>query len=105
MLANEWAEGRVTSAIFIAFNMGVFRTAQTTGARPPQSFPFCVPRARIAFDYIEPISGARRPGKSPPQDSAIVFLPDGPRDDSERYEVKGIKRFLEAFSPIGYVRT
>jgi hypothetical protein len=97
-LANDWESGFVHSAIFVAFNTGVFRTAQGLGGvRAPQSFPWCMPRERIAFDVVGE-DGIRRSGKSPPQDSAIVFVPPRAGDWEQ-----AIARFVDEFSPLGYV--
>lgn len=96
-LVREWEAGHVNQAIFVAFNMNVFRTAQVSASdvMPPYMFPFCVPRARIAFDKVGS-DGKRAPSKSPPQDSAIVYLP--PMGDELAHG--RFKRVFEAFGKV-----
>lgn len=103
MLQGEWASLRVSQAIFLAFNMSVFRTAQSLECRPPFHFPMCVPSERIKFDVID-ADGVRRPGESPPQDSAIIYLPDVPRDETQFADYEGVQRFARVFADVGEVR-
>jgi hypothetical protein len=92
--------GNVTEAIFLAFNMNVFRTAQAfDDVPPPHLFPFCVPSDRICFDRLNE-AGERVPGKQPPQDSAIIYIPPS---GLTRRDI-AVARFLSVFSRFGVVR-
>lgn len=110
-LVRQWECGNVAAAVFLAFNMNVFRTAQVpprgsalpfADVMPPFMFPFCVPAKRIAFDKMA--DGVRVTSKSPPQDSAIILLP--PKSHSiDNYAAVGCEaRFAEAFGRLGAVR-
>jgi hypothetical protein len=110
-LVRQWSCGNVEAAIFLAFNMNVFRTSQQpekgfpgpfSDVAPPYAFPFCVPASRIAFDKV--VDGKRVSSSSPPQDSAIVLLPPRQRDIINYAAVGCEKRFAEAFGAFGHVR-
>jgi hypothetical protein len=99
-LVQQWQRGNVEQAIFLAFNMNVFRTAQSfADVVPPHMFPFCVPSDRICFDRLNE-AGERVPGKQPPQDSAIIYLP--PTGHTARDVA--VKRFERVFGEFGAVR-
>lgn len=114
-LSHEWSIGNVDCALFLAFSLNVFRTAQSVKiakhfphACAPTSFPFVTFRERIQYDIIDPTTGERVPGKSPPQDSAIVYLP--PRNTTEQpaghdRARAGVARFVQQFQDQGHVRT
>jgi hypothetical protein len=84
-LVYEFQSGRVTEALFLAFTLEVLRTGQRY-ERPPQAFPFCIPRDRLHFPSS---SGAKV--DAPAAASAIIYL--GPNAD----------KFRVLFSKVGYV--
>lgn len=114
-LSHEWAIGNVHSALFLCFSMGVFRTAQDPDLRKffprctdPTLYPFVVFRERIAFDVlIDTVTTngdwikLRQPGESPPQDSALVYLPP---NDNAGHGLSSKSRFLQEFRQLGTVR-
>jgi len=102
-LWHEWSIGNVHSAVFVCFSMAIFRTAQEFSPEvpPPFAFPFCVPKARINYDRMDPIKG-RVPTKGAPADSALILIP--PKDEIDARKTPTINRFVEAFSPLGVVR-
>lgn len=94
-LAQEFASGCVTHAIFIGFSLEILQTTQNKrpdGLAIPLEFPICFPSSRVAYDRDR--SGVRTKGASPPHASFIFCLTT---DD----EVKD--RFAAAFSPFGMV--
>lgn len=109
-LSHEWAIGNVHSALFLAFSLNVFRTAQSDKvlehfpqALPPTAFPFMTFRDRIKFETIDPETGARvTAGGGTPQDSAIVFLP--PRYYNGAWNVDALSRFRQQYEDQGHVR-
>lgn len=85
-LLHEFESGRVSEALFLGFTLEILRTGQRWG-KPPQAFPFCVPRDRLQF-----LSSGEGGCASPPMGSVVVYL--GPN----------VARFREVFERIGYVR-
>ena len=83
-LVFECTAGHVSEALFLGFTLEIMRTAQRFECRAPQSFPFCVPKARLKF----PSSNGAGSG-SPAAANAIFYL--GPNVD----------RFRLVFSRIG----
>jgi hypothetical protein len=59
----------VTSAIFVCFNLEVFRTGQKFAQKAPFQYPFCIPACRLAFP-----SSCGEEANAPPGASAIVYL-------------------------------
>ena len=82
-LVHEYNAERVSEALFLAFTLEVFRTGQVF-ARPPQTFPFCIPRGRLRFP-----SSNGGTVNAPAAASAIVYL--GPN----------VARFRSVFGQIG----
>ena len=68
-LADRYAKGLVKQAVFMAFNLEVFRYAQRYDVAHPLDFPVCFPKDRIRF--LDP---DLKPQKSPAHPSAIVYL-------------------------------
>jgi hypothetical protein len=108
-LYRSWRNGDVPMAIFVAFNLGVFRTSQSDiiepgpTVLPPFLFPMCVPAKRLRYD--RPVDGARVAGTKPPQDSAIILLPprlDVTEEGRERARIVK-SRFAFNFQPFGCV--
>lgn len=104
-LWNEWNEGNVHSAIFICFSLNVFRAsiAASPVARGPHEFPFVIPRKRIQYDHINE-AGERVRGKKCQHDSAIVYLPNCSRYETEFGAIEDAQRFKTAFEHLGPVR-
>jgi hypothetical protein len=112
-LSHEWYLGHVECALFLAFSLNVFRTAQSPKIREhfqhaaaPTAFPFMVFRDRIRFETIDPDTGARvTAGGGTPQDSAMVFLP--PRSNETRgildHCPRALARFRQQFEDQGHV--
>jgi ParB family chromosome partitioning protein len=99
-LVQQWQRLDTEEAIFLAFNMNVFRTSQAfADVMPPHLFPFCVPKERICFDRLD-ANGNRAPGMQPPQDSAIIYLP--PAGHTARDVA--VSRFARIFGQFGAVR-
>lgn len=97
-LCEEYAAGRVHSAIFIAFSLEQLATIQEPYALV--QCPIAVPRRRIAYDHPAPDGRSVVSGGSPTHGSAIIYLP--PLDDSEA--ARGLARFRAQFEPLGQVR-
>jgi hypothetical protein len=121
-LANEYALGSVRCALFLCFSINVMRTAQDPDLRKwfpktvnPSQFPFVIFRERIPFDTIN-AAGERVPGKSPPQDSAMVLIPEcweplahtpkryTVRDTMDRDGARTVERFADLLTAHGDVR-
>lgn len=104
-LMCEWSESRVHSAIFICFSLNVFRAAMSADktARAPFEFPFVIPRKRIQYAQLNE-QGERVRGGKCQHDSAIVFVPNAPRYETDWRECEGVDRFIEQFGPLGVVR-
>lgn len=103
-LAFEWEQKRTTAAIFVGFSVEILQTTQVDAVgQIPLEFPICVPSRRLA--YFKEIDGKFVEGKSPPHASVLIFLPPPATDGLLDADVtmEGIKRFVEAFSPIGHV--
>ena len=96
-LAKSYLTERVTAAVFVSFSIELLQTSQIgSGDLPlPLDFPICFPRKRIAYDQA--VNGVRKPGKSPPHSSMLVFLPD--RNDKS----VSIARFTAAFARFGEI--
>lgn len=92
-LVEEYAAGRVRSAIFVCFSLELLQTTQveSTGSIP-LDFPICYPARRIG--YIKPGGSV---GKQPPHSSCIVFIP--PRTGYS----SSVGAFRRVFSPLGRV--
>jgi ParB family transcriptional regulator, chromosome partitioning protein len=96
-LADDYAAGRVTAAVFLGFNIQILQTSQVgcTGEMVlPMHFPMCVPARRLKF--VHDHGGKLVAGGSPAHASVIVFLP--PKDVSDARHA-----FAKVFSPIGAV--
>jgi hypothetical protein len=99
-LVREWDEGRVSQAIFLGFSIEILQTSQWDSRRWLGSFPFCVPRQRIAF--LQEINGEFIPGDQPSHGNIIAYLP--PRLLSEAQYDGHARKFQDAFSGFGAVR-
>jgi len=72
-LAEEYAHGKVTAAIFVGFSLEILQSAQARGfCSTPLDWSFCVPRKRIRF--MQAHGRSLVPGNSPTHASAIVYL-------------------------------
>lgn len=94
-LANEYALGQVTEAIFLGFSLEALATTQDTRLWIGD-FPFCIPRARIAF-LQQKGDGAFEVGESPTHSNVIAYLPRPDRGSEAR--------FVEVFSRFGRCST
>lgn len=86
-LAREWGEGRVTSALFVCFDMGMLQTTQVNtpqGLFIPLKLPICYPAKRLKYNklgvapeekLVIEAKKARYGAASPPHASCLVFLP------------------------------
>jgi len=93
----------IEQAVFVAYSLEIFQTAQRNGP-PPFAFPFCVPRSRVK--YLVRDGSAFREGTSPPNASAIVYLPLREHTPIETVvNVAAVERFRTLFTPHGAVRT
>lgn len=97
-LCEEYASGRVHSAVFIVFSLEQLATIQEPYAL--MQCPIAIPRRRIAYDHPAPDGRSVVSGGSPTHGSAIVYLP--PLDDGEA--ARGLARFRAEFEPLGQVR-
>lgn len=87
-LWHEWNIGNVRAGIFLGFSLNILQNGQgLEGVPAPQSFPFVVPKQRIAFE-----GPGKRSGPSHP--NAIVLV-----SQEAEYET----RFEREFSELGYV--
>lgn len=106
-LLDESRSGRLLDAVFVAFSLEQALTTQRAG-RGILSFPFCIPRKRLAFvsvvsaaadrPQVSLFGGEPEPpegSESPTHANAIVYVP-GERDQSAL--------FCEVFSDMGEVR-
>jgi ParB family chromosome partitioning protein len=98
-LLHEYAVGAVTQAIFVAYSLELMQTAQPRGVLPPQAFPFCVPRTRVR--YLVRDGDTLTAGDSPPNASAVVYLPRRVADDLD--DETCVAAFKSIFSEQGYV--
>ncbi len=102
-LVESYERGDVTQAVFLAYSLEIFQTSQRRDCVPPYLFPFCVPRTRVRF-YIR-AGNTFQEGTSPPNASAIVYLPPDPdTHGAAAPATKLITRFVSIFSTIGEVR-
>lgn len=74
-------------AIFLGFNLGILRSAQTKAFSSPLDFPLCVPRQRIRFVHPD-----GRFAKSPSHDNVIIYVPGS---------VNKSARFVNVFTQLG----
>jgi hypothetical protein len=69
-LVFEYEErGSISSAIFVCFNLEIFRTGQKFAKKAPFQYPFCIPGRRLVFP-----SSCGEKSDAPPGASAIVYL-------------------------------
>ena len=92
-LVDEYEKGNVEQAVFVCFNLELFRTSQGfEGVRSVLDFPFCVPRRRLRFwGESTPIGTG-----DPQHPNAIVYLP---RADTS--VIKAHAHFREHFQQFG----
>jgi hypothetical protein len=102
-LAAEWEEGEIESAIFVVFNLELFKYAQRYPVVHPVDLPICYPSARVRFHKPAHVDGAWTTveQKSPGHPNAIVFLPPVHHviDHGECFET-----FARTFSQFGKVK-
>jgi len=71
-LVFEYAQKRVTQAVFVAFARDELQRTQKSLLPSVGKFPFCIPEERLCF-YVE--KGEQLvPGKDPTHANAIVYL-------------------------------
>lgn len=97
-LAMRYREGWVDEAIFMVFNLELFRYAQSYPEAHPLDFPICYPKERIDF-YKPGPNGEAIPQGSPGHPNAIVYLPP------KTGQWAGFLAFEKAFATIGRVQT
>jgi hypothetical protein len=90
-LITEYQAKRVTTAIFLAFNLDHLQQSQHWNHLLFE-YPFCIPERRIVF-YQEK-EGRIVPRESPEFSSAIIWVGKGGI---------GVKHFVEAFKNIGAI--
>lgn len=101
-LLHEIAQGHVKAAVFEAFSMNLFQTAQHAkgeGKSPPHMFPICVPAQRLRH-YNDPAEIGKG---QPSQPNAIILLRNDSLLGSEESAAMGA-RFVEHFGQIGATR-
>jgi hypothetical protein len=90
-LIQEWSEGHVSHAIFVAFSLEQLQTTQNL--RPPVpsigEFMFVVPARRLRFDRPD-----GRPGPAPSHSSAIVYVPGS---------IDATAQFIREFKDLGCI--
>ncbi len=96
-LAEEYAAGRVTEAIFLGFTLEILATSQDAVVWPGD-LPFCIPRKRLEF-LKETEPGTFVKGESPTHSNVIVYLP--PAFEPMKSIARG--RFAVAFCKFGKV--
>lgn len=98
-LLAEYESGRATEAVFLSFQLSIFKIEQSVF-----DFPFIVPRQRLRFYSFDPKTNSLKPGQAdengvwrdrPSHDNAIIYLP--PKESFSQ----SAKLFLEIFSPVG----
>lgn len=62
--------GELKHAIFMGFSVELLQSTQNYDCLPILSFPFCVPRKRIAFDFTGPVVK-----NAPSHSNVIVYIP------------------------------
>ena len=112
-LAAEWEAGSILAAVFMVFNLELFKNAQAYPVPFPGEFPVCWPKERLDFHapIQDEITGvwSTAPQGSPGHPNAIVFLPPRVRswsqDDglNQGYDLEAVDRFVKVFSPLGKV--
>lgn len=89
-LALEYLKSEIREAIFVVFNLELFRHVQRYDTPHPLTFPTCFPSKRI--DFLAPTEdGTVKAQGAPGHPNAIVYIGD---DDT---------RFRSVFGPLGYV--
>jgi ParB family chromosome partitioning protein len=101
-LADEWQEGNVKQAIFLAFTLEILRVAGNRAPVPPQLLPCCYPSSRIAFNDANGNS-QNQPGHA----NVIVFFPpkQSKPDPWEPPMSSEIASFASNFTKFGLVTT
>jgi hypothetical protein len=97
-LVQEWQQGRVGSAVFLAFSIELAQTSQvdcSPGMAFPTHFPFCVPSRRIRFCLEE--GGKLIKKEGPTHANMIVYLPPDLRRERQ------CDWFAGVFSELGAV--
>jgi hypothetical protein len=84
-LCEEYLSGRVSQALFLAFNLEFLQVSQAGCPLSAMSLPFCIPSKRLKV------------GRGPTHANAIVYMPD-------RADPTSTGRFHSAFSGIGACR-
>lgn len=84
-LAHGFQRGRIRQAIFMVFNLELFRYAQRWAVRHPLSFPVCFPADRIDFFKPGP-DGRPVPQGAPAHPNSVIYM--GP-NESKFAEVFG----------------
>lgn len=72
-LAHRFTMGKVTQAIFMVFNLELFRYAQSWAVPHPLDYPVCFPKERVDFWAPDKSGGISVQG-SPAHSNAIVYL-------------------------------
>lgn len=85
-LVHRFTVGLVSQAVFMVFNLELFRYAQDYQVRQPMSFPICFPKSRIDFWKPGP-DGHPVPQGSPGHPNALVYMGPHPQ------------RFRDVFTP------
>ena len=96
-LCEEYLSGRVSQALFLAFNVEFPQVSQAGCPISAMSLPFCIPSKRLCFFYVE--AGAKRlkVGGGPTHANAIIYMPD-------RADAMSPSRFAGAFGALGACR-
>lgn len=72
-LVHRYSVGLVTQALFMVFNLELFRYAQAWNVIQPLEFPICIPKARI--DFWKPgADGVPVAQGSPAHPNAVIYM-------------------------------
>jgi hypothetical protein len=96
-LCEEYLSGRVSQALFLAFNVEFLQVSQSGCPIAAMSLPFCIPSKRLCFFYVEAGTKRLKVGGGPTHANAIVYMPDRADDLS-------VRKFSGAFGAIGVCR-
>jgi hypothetical protein len=101
-LCEEYLSGRVSQALFLAFNVEFLQVSQTGCPLSAMSLPFCIPQKRLCFFYVEAGTKRLKVGGGPTHANAIIYLPE--RSDVASPARFAVACFADAFSVLGACR-
>jgi hypothetical protein len=96
-LCEEYLSGRVSQALFLAFNIEFLQVSQTRCPLSATGLPFCIPSKRLCFLHVEAGTKRLKIGGGPTHANAIIYMPDRADESSPH-------RFRAVFGTIGACR-